>query len=253
VDRPRTRLRFIAGKVFEWTSERFDRFNDSNPAKRFRMRLRKCHEVRPRQNSSSDPDWESSGTDPQKDNVTNTFDFEDSTVAEVEPIVDLGQLDLYENTGNGSVEASGFRRAFQTSIRFGPNRLSRIIISAIVTNIKNAANDSQVTVAGGMSFNIQLDNFPYRSNDTSAVLEFDIDTDSDEGSLEESSNVERDDEGGLNLADESEGSIKYNDTRRIRWKRRVYCDGNKEVIIKTRLVRSMTENPDGGFTVRKKN
>jgi len=251
LDRPRTHLRFWAGRILEWLSERYDHFNDSTPAKRFRFRLRRILEVRPRNGSDTDSDWDNFGTDPTIDNVTNAFDLQDPITADPDAIVDLGSQEVVEASANGSVDNSGFRRAFQASVRFGPNRLSRIIVSIIVTNVRNAINDSQITVPGGASFNIQLENFPFRSNDTTPVLEFDVDTDIDEGNLTKNMTGEMDDN-QVQLQDDTEGRIDFDETRKIRWKRRVFCDGNKEVVVRIRFVKNTTETPDGGFLVRKK-
>jgi len=174
-------------------------------------------------------------------------------VSDVDSIVDLGTQDIWQSNGNGSVDNSGFRKAFIASVRFGPNRLSRVIISVIITNIRNAANDSQVTVPGGVSFNIQLENFPFRANDTTPVLEFNVDSDVDEGTLSPNTTTPTEtDDNQLQLDDNTEGRVDFNDTRKIRWKRRVFCDNNKEVVVRTRFVKVTTETPDGGLVVRKK-
>jgi len=193
------------------------------------------------------------GTDVTKDNITNAFDLQDTTQGDPEPIVDLGETTIIEPGFNGSADPSGIRRIFRASVRFGPNRLSRIIVSIVITNIQNANNDSQITVPGAASFNVQLDNFPYRSNDTSAAIEFDVDVDVDEGTLNTNmSGLVDDSSDQLTLQDNTEGNVDFNDTRKIRWKRHVFCDGNKDVVLKSRFFKSTTETPDGGFLVRKK-
>jgi len=259
-DRPRTHLRFICKRALQWMSERFDKFNDANPAKRMRFKLRKIHEFRARINAEADADFTTSGFDPAKDTATQSFDLEDETAVEYENVTDLGNVDVYAPTDsseprtNGTqYENAGFRRAFRCAVRFGTNRISRVILSSIATNIRNGIKDGQITVPGGVSFNLVIDNFPYKANDTSVSFEFDVDNDKDEGNLVENVAGETDSEGGLNLADNTEGRLEFgvNDTRRIRWRRQVYCDGNKLVIIRVRFVKT-SESVDGGFVVRKK-
>jgi len=163
---------------------------------------------------------------------------------------------LYTSSGNLSVEATAFRKALRTTIRFGPNRLSRIVISHIVTNILNGFGDGQVTVPGGVSFNFQLENIPYVNNGTTIAIEFDVDTDVNEGTLvPNATNILQDPTSStLNLQNPTEDHIEYgsNDTRRIRWKRAVYCDNGKIVVVRSRFVLFTGETPDGGFVVRKK-
>jgi len=253
--RPRTHFSFIVEDVFQWTTERFDHYNDTVAASRLRVRLAFVHEFRPRNNSVSDPDFQSYGLDPTQDNITTSYNLSDPTQYDNDPITDLGSIYLYGDMGNTSLEATAFRRIFKCAIRYGPTRLGRIIISHIAANIRNGFNDSEVTVPGGVSYNFQLDNILYRANDTSFALEFDVDMDFDDGTLNlNSSNIYTDAFGGLTLQDNSEGHVDFaeNDTRKLRWKRSVYCDGNKEVIVRVRYVRNTTETPDGGYAIRKK-
>jgi len=59
------------------------------------------------------------------------------------------------------------------------------------------------------------------------------------------------DSDGLDLKDESEGKLTYDARTRIRWKRRVYCDGTKEVVVRARLVTGVVDD-SVGYTVRKR-
>jgi hypothetical protein len=256
IDRPRTHLRFTCKNAIEWFSERFDKFDDTKAAKRLRFKLRKLHEFRARAGAETDADFTTSGFDPTKETTTQSIDLEDSANVEYEPVNDLASVDVYAPSGNGTpgpnntYEYVGFRRAFRCGVRYGANRISRIIFSSIATNIRNGINDGQITVPGGVSFNLVVDNFPYRANDSSVSMEFDVDSDADDGQLVQNRQGERDPDGGLELQDNTEGQVSFNDTRKIRWKRQVFCDGNKQVIIRTRFVKSTTETPSGNFIVR---
>jgi len=254
-DRPRTALGFGINVVFEWILERFERFTDIIAIERVRFRFRFVYEFRPRLNSETDADFQASGLDPNVDNVTTTYDLSDPNVAEYEAITDLGSIDLYGSMGNTTLDVTAFRRVFKCAIRFGPNRLSRVVISVVATNIQNGFGDGEVTIPGGVSYNFQIENVPYIANDTSVAIAFDVDTDTVEGTLvPNATNVEFDPNGGLQLEDPSEDHIEYsgNDTRRVRWKRRVYCDSGKEVVVRSRFVVFTGETPDDGFVVRKR-
>jgi len=255
VNRPRTSFLFVIDaitRIWEWVTLRFDHYTDVIATKRLRVRLVFVHEFRARLDADTDPDFQDYGMDPNVDNVTNSYNLSDPAVADIDAITDLGSAVLYSSMGNLSLDATSFRRAFRTTIRFGPNRLSRILISHIVTNIFNGFGDAEVTVPGGVSYNFQLDNVPYTGNDTSFALELDIDTDVMEGFyVPNATDVYTDSNGGLSLQNSSEDHIEFNDTRRLRWKKIVYCDGGKEVVVRVRYVVS-TEVPDDGFIVRKK-
>jgi len=251
-ERPRTVLRLIARNIIEWIAEKFDRFEDLSPSQKFRFRLRGLHEFRPRPNDT-DPDFLNYGINPTIDTVVASYNFENDS--DVEPFSDYGSLPVYSANGNTTAipDPTAFRRAFRVATRFGHGRLSRVILTFIATNIKNGIGDGEVTIPGGVSFNINLENIAYVANDTSIALEFDVDLDYDEGVLENNATkVERDSD-GLQLSDDTEGrvTLDVNETRRIRWKRRVFCDGNKEVVVRARFVKIIIETP-AGFVVRKK-
>jgi len=214
------------------------------------MRFRRMHEFRMRQNDN-DGDFNSHGFDETKDNVTRTYDME--TDSDVDPVTDLGSRPIYDEGDKTQPNTTAWRKILRTAVRFGPNRISRAIFSFAVSNIRNGIDDPDVTIPGGSSWNIILENIPYVANNSSVAIEFDLDLDSDEGTLIDSvANVERDDRDGVALVDNSEGSVDFTDKRRIRWKRKVFCDGTKEVTVRVRLVRILTENPDSGFTIRKR-
>jgi len=104
-----------------------------------------------------------------------------------------------------------------------------------------------------------MDNFPYRWNDTSAAIEFDVDTDDMDGVLvPNTTNVDTDtvdtaSGDGFTLEDNTEGQVQFNDTtKKLRWKRIVFCDGNKTVTIRSRFFVAINETPDDGFVVRRK-
>jgi hypothetical protein len=251
-ERPRTNLRVIAKKIIEWIAEKYDRFNDSAPAHKFRFRFRKLHEFRPRNSTTDQQDFTDYGVDPAKDTIVASYDFENDS--EVEAFTDYGSLPIYSTNGNATVipDPSAFRRAFRVATRFGNGRLSRAIFTFIATNIKNGLQDGEVTIPGSASFNIILENIVYKANDTSIALEFDVDLDFDEGVLENNASTVDKDSDGIQLEDNTEGRVNINETRKIRWKRRVFCDGNKEVVVRARFVKTTVETPQGGFLVRKK-
>jgi len=252
-DRPRTRLRILANRTVEWLAERFDRFDDVNPTKRFRIRLKRYREFRARL-LDADGDFNLRGYDEAKDTTVRTYDIENDS--EVDPVTDLGSRLLYENVGNAALvpNATNFRRVHRTTVRFGPNRISRVVFSFLSTNIKNGFDEPEITVPGGVNWNLLVENAPFIANDSSFALEFDVDLDADEGTLTETdTGAERDITDGLTLGtDDTEGSVRFTDKRRIRWKRRVFCDNNKTITVRVRFVKILTETPDGGFTIRKR-
>jgi len=224
-----------------------------NPTKRFRIRLKRYREFRARL-LDADGDFNLRGYDETKDTTVRTYDIENDS--EVDPVTDLGSRLLYENVGNAALvpNATNFRRVHRTTVRFGPNRISRVVFSFLSTNIKNGVDEPEVTVPGGVNWNLLVENAPFIANDSSFALEFDVDLDADEGTLTDTdTGAERDITDGLALGtDDSEGSIRFTDKRRIRWKRRVFCENDRTVTVRVRFVRVVTETPDGGFTVRKR-
>jgi len=269
-DRPRTVLRIFANKTLEWVGERFDRFNDTQPAKRFRFRIKRVCEFKPRNGSENDSDFQQNGFDMIKDQIVQCYDLTNETDTDVDPITDLGSVDIYSQTngstgGNGtnpppnSTDTPSFRHVTRVGARFGPGRLARAILTFVATNVKNAISDGEVTLPGGVSFKLLLDNIPFRhENGTSIAVHINFDSNDNEGELVSNSTttVESDPEDaadGYTLEDNTEGQVQFNnnDTRRIRWKRRVFCDGNKTLIVRMRFIKSVNETPsDGGFTVR---
>jgi len=127
-------------------------------------------------------------------------------------------------------------------------KIARAIFSIITSNIKNAEGEGQVVLAGGVSYNFVLENIPYTMDGTSIAIVMDINLDVDEGSIKvNNTSFEKDTVSRFSLTDESESAIVFNDSRRIRWRRRVFCEDNKEVVIKERIV-GMAEATDDGFT-----
>jgi len=241
------------------------------------LELKRLHEFRPRNGSDNDTDFQMYGADLNVDTIVQTFDFTDVSGTDFDPITDLGSVDIYDNStgpqanGTGPSRSNGtnvpptnsdtpsWRHVTRVSLRFGLGRLARLVLTFVATNVKNQIGDGEVSIPGGVSFNLLIDNIPYRFNDTSAVLEIEVDTDDDAGDLvPNTTNVDTDTTDTSNgdtysLQDDTEGQVQYgNDTRRIRWKRRVFCDGNKTVVIRARFVKSVNETPDGGFLVRKR-
>jgi len=280
-NRSRTFLEIFVNDTLEWGGGRFDNYNDTKPEYRFRFRVKRLHEFRPRNGSDSDPDFQLYGVDPLVDIIVQSFDFTNASDTDIDPITDLGSVDIYDNTnGTGPMPNNGtgpvpgpnngtnlpsnsdtpsWRRVIRASLRFGDGRLGRLVVTFVATNIKNQIDDGEVSIPGGVSFNLLIDNIPYRFNDTSVALEIEVDTDDDSGELvPNTTSIDTDAMDTsmgdtFSLQDNTEGQVQYgNDTRRIRWKRRVFCDGNKTVVIRSRFVKSVNETPDGGFIVRKR-
>jgi len=237
--------------------------NASAPAKKFKFVIRRVHEFRPRNGSESDSDFMEMGFNSSKDNVVASYDFQNATDADIDPILDMGTVDIYSNSSTGGgpsspSDTSSFRHITRVGARFGPGRIARAILTFVATNIKNSVGDGEVSLPGGLTFTLLLENIPYRKNGSSIAVEVDFDSDDDAGVLvANTSSIETDstdDTSGdsVKLEDNTEGQVQFNDTRRIRWKRRVFCEGNKTVIVKMRYFTAVGESADSGFTVRKK-
>jgi len=114
-----------------------------------------------------------------------------------------------------------------------------------------------VTRAGQVSFNVHIENPPWRAGNSSFALEFDLDSDKDDGTLERNTTTREVDTTpeSVRYADESEDRVTFDGTRRIRWRRRVFCktedDRDIEVTVRSRIVAS-TETAEAGFSFRKK-
>jgi len=248
-DRPRTHL--TLKDTLEWAADRFDKKDDINPARKLRLRIRKFREFIERNKSDTDTDFNDKGFDETKDETVAEYDFRNNADADLDRISDFGSVDVYDSTLDKTIDPSLFRRVSRSGARFGPSRLSRISLSTIVTNVKNGIGDGEVTRPGGSSFNILLENIPFKAIDSSFVLEFDVDSDADTAVLEDNVAIVDKDSDGLDLKDESEGKLTYDARTRIRWKRRVYCDGTKEVVVRARLVTGVVDD-SVGYTVRKR-
>jgi len=172
-NRPRTVLRIFCNNTLEWITMRFDNFNDTMPASRYRFRVRRLHEFRPRNGSDTDMDFGMYGIDPMVDTIVQIFDVTNASDTDIDPVTDLGSIDIYSTAnetassgpGNGLGPNNGsaapppppsqtpaFRYVTRASLRFGPSRLARLVLSFISTNVKNQIGDSEVTVPGGLSF-----------------------------------------------------------------------------------------------------
>jgi len=268
---PRTILRILANDTLEWEGERYDNDNDTTATVRFRFRLKAIHEFRPRNGSDNDTDFDMYGADPNVDDVVQSYDFQNTTDTSVDAILDMGSVNIYVNQNGSSAGPNGsgpgaptstdtpsFRHVTRASLWYGPGKLARAILTFVATNIKNQVFDPEVTVPGGVSFNLLLDNIPFRFNDTSFFLEIIYDTDDEDGALvPNTTNVDQDqvDQSSgqsVQLQDNTEGQVQFNDTRKVRWKRVVYCDGNKTVVVRSRFVKAVGETPDGGYLVRRR-
>jgi len=224
---------------------RFAARSDIVAASRFTLVFRKVIEFTPRPNASTDVDFMTHGFDDTVDLIEQVYDFLNATDADNLPqLDDFGSVDLDLNPANPLDTSSSFIRFFRYTIRFGPLRLSRLVIDAIVSNIRTAAGLTQVHIPGGITFNHILDAIPYTKDGTHFVFAFDIISDpNDVISYNESPTPFEQDPSLPNFSDNSEGAITFgaNDTRRIRFRKIVFCENGVSLIIKVRVI-TVTEN-----------
>jgi len=250
IRRPRTRIVFDgkAGRI-GFLLERYDDFADTTPSKRFRFFLRRIIEFTPR-NNTNDTDFLDNGFDPdvsKGDTIEREHDFANITEHDVSPIENLGNLDIFG--GPTTTDTGGaYRRAFRVVIRFGPLRLARAILTLIVSNVKSGFGDEQVILPGGFAFNLVLEDVPFTRDGTSFAVAFDFHLDKvDDTTIvrNKTGELERPDS-PPDVSDSSESAVSFPDERRFRWRRRVYCDNNKDLVVRERMV-TVVETPDGNF------
>jgi len=181
----------------------------------------------------------------------------------------MGSVNIYVPPQNSTSNSSSppppsafatpsFRHVTRASLWYGPGKLARAVLTFVSTNIANQVNDAEITIPGGVSFHLLLDSIPYRFTDTSVFLEIIYDTDFDAGDLVtnttdvDTSIVDQQSGAALNQQDNTEDQLQFNDTRRVRWKRQVFCDDGETIEIRSRWVKAVNETPDGGYLVRKR-
>jgi len=227
---------------------RFAKRIDTVPVNKFRFVFRKLIEFTPRVNFAADNDFTSSGFDPNLDTLVREYDLDDATNTDVGPIDDFGSNDVGVDPtrGDDSQQGAGFQRIFRLSIRFGPLRLFRVVLSFIFSNVRNAFDLGQVTIPGGVNFNAIFDNIPFTRDNTHIAFAFDIESDVDLDLVRKTTAIEVD-SSVPSYQDNGEASVEFNDTRRVRFRRIVFCDGGNTLIIRERIVK-LQEN---GITIRR--
>jgi len=250
MERPFSRIKFMAKNAFEFIFEKFDSHNDTKPAEKLRFAFRRFVEFRPKNNDS---DFETGGYREDEDDILNRIEL--NMEGTPEPIEDYGSVDLY--TSAKDLQSDSFIRVLRATHRFGVARLSRLILTLRATNVRNGIY-GQVIIPSGFGYSVLIEHPPYTDSNSSFAIEYDVESDKDEGVLERNTtDVEVDsDDSALKLSDETEDSLKFNGTRRLRWRRKVYCkdvNGNDtEVTVRVRLVKTNETPGDAMFTVRKR-
>jgi len=193
------------------------------------------------------------GFDATKDTVVRINDLEFNSTTGV--FEDLGEIELYKDPNNDSDVTGVFRRAFRSVTLFGPLRLARLCVAWVTTNIRNGLGSGEVVSAGDVSLNIILDNIPFTRDDTvmALVIDHDLDVDNFDNITSNSSGFEVDpDPSSPPAADPSETAMTFSDITRFKMRSRVYCDGNKSIVIRVRYIKVVGETPSYGLAVRRR-
>jgi len=230
---------------------RFDKRADVSPAARFKFIFRKFIEFTPRAGFDTDTDFRDNGFDPMKDTTVNDYDLNTINQTTVEPLHDFGSNDI-NNDPNRPIDqqqGSGFQRVFRLSVRFGPLRLIRLILTFVLSNVRNSAGLGQVNIPGGINFNAVFDNIPFTRDGTHFAFAYDIDSDVDVTVNRKLAQTENDAD-VPKYPDDAETVLDFsgvNDTRRVRFRRIVFCENGNTLIIRERVVVIQ----DNGVTFRR--
>jgi len=238
----------------EFIAKRFEKFGDTTPVRKLLIRARKFIEYIPRNNSDTDDDYKNFGYDSDKDTIAKEIDFESDADTETSPVDDLGPSDLFTDPRNESDSTGVFRHALRVATRFGPLRLARLVFNLVASNVRNGIGSGQVVGAGDVGFNLLLDNIPFTKDGTHIALVFDVDVDVEDGNFTRRLDkpLETDSLPDAPVVeDDSESSVDFADSTRIRIRNRAYCEGGKSLIIRMRYVKVTGENPTG-FAIRKR-
>jgi hypothetical protein len=252
-NQPQSRYNLISRNTTEFIAERWDTLTAirNGPTRRIVTRIKQMIEFVPRSGFDSDTDYMTSGFDATKDTVVRIHDLEvNGSTGFFE---DLGEIPLFNDPNNVNDTTGVFRRLFRSVILYGPLRLARMVVTFITTNIRNGIGSGQVTRPGDLSFNIVLENIPWTSDNTVMALVIDHDVDIDDATTTITNDTGFEvDPMAPPYADVSEQAIQFSDITRFRFRKRVYCDGTKTIVVRVRYIKVVGETPSRGLVVRKR-